>query len=288
MSMKSILAPIDGGKSTEAVLQAAFVFAREFGGHVKVLHVQADPKAAIPLLGEGMSGAMIEDMISLAEKEGNEKRAAAESLYRNALQACGATESTVPVDGSPCTVQWHVEQGRDDEVIASYGRLCDLILVPKPVQDNEVYTTLALNAALFETGRPMLLLPEKELSVFPKTVAICWNGSMEGSRAVGAAMALIQKAEKVFIMTADTSATKEPVGRELEEYLAWHGIDATSVFFSPAGKTVGEALLAESERHGCDIMVMGGYTHSRMRELIMGGATRDVIESATIPVLMGH
>jgi len=286
--MKSILAPVDGGAASEAVLQAAFVVGREFKSHVNVLHVQPDPKAAIPLLGEGMSGAMIEDMITMAEKEGDDQCAKAMTCYKAALESHGVSESEFPLSEGELTASWVVDQGREDEIIAHHGRLSDLILVPKPTEDDEVYSTLALNAALFETGRPMLLLPEKPIDGFAKTVTICWNGSMEGARAVASGLPFIKRAETVHVITADTSVTDSPVGENLAKYLKWHGVDTKSVFFSPAGKSVGVALLSESEKLGADLMIMGGYTHSRMRELILGGATRDVIENAQIPVVMGH
>jgi nucleotide-binding universal stress UspA family protein len=288
MCMKSILAPVDGAKSSHMVLEAAFLLAQEFNAHVNVLHVKPDPKSAIPLLGEGMSGAMIEDMIEMAEKEGNEQRQKAQAFYKTALKSHNVQEAAMPMDGDLLTAQWTEDEGREDEVIARNGRLSDLILVPKPVKENEIYSTLALNAALFETGRPMLLLPENGMEAFPKSVAICWNGSMEGARAVSAALPFLKHAEEVYVMTADTNDTGATVGNELCEYLMWHAIAAKTVFFSPAGKSVGEALLAETKKLGSQMMVMGGYSHSRMRELILGGVTRDVISSADIPVVMGH
>jgi len=288
MSMKSILAPIDGTATSNGVLQAAFVLAGAFKAHINVLHVQPDPKAAVPLLGEGMSGAMIEDMISMAEKEGNEQRQKARALYQDMLAKHDVSESDVPVEGVDLSASWVDDQGREDEVIAHHGRLGDLILVSKPQQENEVYTTLALNAALFETGRPMLLLPASSMTAFPEIVTICWNGSMEGARAVAAALPFIKMAKTVHVITADTSSTDGPVGENLAKYLRWHGVETQSVFFSPAGKSVGLALLSESKKLGAELMIMGGYTHSRMRELILGGATRDVIENADIPVVMGH
>ncbi|SCA56935.1 putative universal stress protein UspA-like [Candidatus Terasakiella magnetica] len=288
MCMKSILAPIDGAKSSHAVLNAAFLIAQEFSSHINVLNVKPDPRSAIPLLGEGMSGAMIEDMINMVEVEGTEQRAKAHSFYKSALEKYAAIEASQPVGDDKVTVQWLEDQGRDDEIIARYGRLADIILVPKPVEENEVYSTLALNAALFETGRPMMLLPEMPLEHFPKTVSICWNGSMEGARAVSAAKPFLKHADAVHIITADTSATDKPVGGELLDYLQWYDIKAEAIFFTPAGKSVGQALLSESQKLGAELMVMGGYTHSRMRELILGGATRDVIENAQIPVIMGH
>jgi len=286
--MKSILAPIDGTATSNGTLQAACVLGDVFKAHINVLHVCPDPKSAVPLLGEGMSGAMIEDMITIAEKEGNEQRERAHAIYREMLAKYHVTESDVPVANEGVSASWVEDMGREDEIIAHHGRLADVILVPKPEKDNEVYTTLALNAALFETGRPMLLLPDNALEVFPKTITICWNGSMEGARAVAAGLPFIQRAETVHIITADTSTTDHPVGENLVKYLRWHGVETQSVFFSPAGKSVGLALLEQSSKMNAGMMIMGGYTHSRMRELIMGGATRDVIENADIPVLMGH
>jgi len=288
MCMKSILAPVDGAASSSSVLETAFKLADLFNAHVNVLHVIADPKSAIPLLGEGMSGAMIEDMISMAEKESAELRSKAYASYQTALQNSNAKESSCPLDDVAVTASWLEEEGREDDVIARFGRLSDIILVAKPVEENEVYSTLALNAALFETGRPMLIVPEKPLETFGKTITVCWNGSVEGARAVAAALPLLRKAEKVHVITADTSSTDSPVGDELGKYLSWHGIESNAVFFSPAGHSVGEALLLETEKLEADMMIMGGYSHSRMRELIMGGVTRDVIEQTNIPVVMGH
>ncbi|MDV7339254.1 universal stress protein [Terasakiella sp. A23] len=288
MYVKSILAPIDGGNASGHVMCAARVLAKALHAHINVLYVMPDPKAAIPLLGEGMSGAMIEDMIGMAEKEGAIQRDKARSFFKTVIAESCIVESEVPSEGEQTTVTWIEDEGREDEVIARYGRLNDLILVPKPVKDTEIYSTLALNAALFETGRPMMLLPEREMTDFPKVMAVCWNGSVEGARAVASALGFLKMADEVHVITADTSATPAAEGDELKRYLSWHGISAKSVFFSPAGKSVGEALLEESKKQGADMMVMGGYSHSRMRELILGGVTRDVIQMSDIPVIMGH
>lgn len=288
MCMKSILAPVDGAASSPSVLNAAFKLASTFNAHVNVLHVMADPKAAIPLLGEGMSGAMIEDMITVAEKETNDQRAKAHTLYQGALKEYSASESTTPLEGNRITASWIQREGREDEVIARFGRLSDIILVPKPTKENEVYTTLALNAALFETGRPMLLLPEHPTDMSLKSISICWNGSVEGARAVAASLPMLRHAEQVHIITADTPSTDQPVGNDLKKYLAWHGVNSETTFFTSAGHSVGEGLLLETKKLGAGMMIMGGYSHSRMRELILGGVTRDVIQMTDIPVVMGH
>lgn len=287
MSFKTVLAPLDGGVSSKAVLKAAFLLADKFQAHVRVLHIKADPRSVIPLLGEGMSGALIDDMIQTAEQENAERRDQTYLMFQDYASDVGAEISSVPVAAS-ITTSWVEDEGREDEIIARYGRLADIVLVPKPQEESDLYSTLALNSALFETGRPMLLLPDQGVQTFGKVVTVCWNGSMEGARAVSAAMPFLRKASKVYVITAETSATSGIVGGELRNYLSWHEVCCEHVHFSPTAQSVGEALLDQSRQLKADMMVMGGYSHSRLREMILGGVTRDVIELADIPVLMGH
>lgn len=288
MSMKSLLAPIDGDKSAKSLLETAYQVAKIFNAHIRILHISTDPKSAIPLLGEGMSGAMIEDMINMAESEAKQNAERAKASFQKCLDDLGLEIQETPGAYDKPTCSWHRDMGREDDLIGKWGRLADLIFVPKPVDDNKIYSTLALNAALFDTGRPMLLTPAQPVDKIGEHIAVAWNGSGEGARAVAAAMPFLQQAKSVTVITADTSATDRPVGEELVTYLGWHGIAAKSVFFSPAGHSIGEALLKETEKQNCDMLVMGGYSHSRVRELILGGVTRDVIEQTTLPVLMGH
>lgn len=288
MSIRTIMVPLDGVAVAPPAMQAAFMLARDIGAHVGVVHIAADVKEAVPLLGEGMSAAIIEEMIQLAEKDAAEKAAAATALFDD---YCGRY-GLVVCDRPPCdaagSASLSTETGHDDELTALRGRLADLIVVSRPTGDSPSSVSRILNAALFETGRPVLVAPPTQAGEFGRKIVISWNGSAEASRAVAAAVPLIQRSEQVVILTADSDKTSSEIAPQLADYFAWHGVTAEVRKLSESGSQVGAALLAECAVIGADMLVMGAYTHSRMRQLILGGVTSHILSEARLPVLMAH
>jgi len=292
MSIRTILVPLDGSDDSKAAMETAFAVGRNFDSHVDVLHVRPDARAAVPLLGEGMSGAMIEEMITLAEQEGNERSNKAHGIFDEFCRSFSVPvfnrELQEPGPAESVTARWLEVTGREDEEVSRTARLADLVVVGRASDQSEFSSDSVLNAALFESGRPVLLAPPKGADNFGKTIAVAWNGSAESARAVSGALPFLKNAEKVFALTAETENTEPTVSTDLADFCAWHGIKAEAVSFSPAGHSVGEAVLMECEKLGADMLVMGAYTHSRMRQLILGGLTDHVLHNAKIPVLMAH
>lgn len=288
MTIKTILVPLDGSDSSRNALQTGVAMARDCDAHLNVVHVRANPKDAVPLLGEGMSGAVIEDIISAAEKEAVERARKAREIFD---EVCAA-ESVTWVDGPPAvsgpTATWSEETGREDEIVAFRGRLADMIVVSRPTDDSAVSATMTLNAALVETGRGVLVVPPNGAGSFGKRVAVSWNGSAEAARAVAASMALIEGAEKVLILSINGDDGSSNVAAQLSDYLAWHGINAEIETAPVSESQVGETVLKKSADWDADLLIMGAYTHSRLRQLIMGGVTRHVLAQATLPVVMVH
>ena len=287
MSIKNILVPVDGTEMSRAALDVAFMLGRDLVSHVDVLHVATDPKDAVPLLGEGMSAAIIEEMIQLAENEASERNARAEAMFEDARSRFGLSLLDTPPlgdNGSTVLVQ---RVGREDELVAEKGRLADLVVASRPTEHSEASLTMTINAALFETGRPVLVAPPKAPQTIGRKIAVSWNGSAEASRAVAAAMPLIAKSDGVVIMTAENDKTLSEVAPELATYFAWHGV-TSEIRTLPGGSQVGQVLLEDCLTVGADLLVMGAYTHSRMRQLILGGVTKHVLSSAELPVLMAH
>lgn len=287
MLIKNILVPIDGTETSRTALDTAFILGRDLAGHIDVLSVTGDPRDAVPLLGEGMSAAIIEEMIQLAETESSERAARAEALFEDACNRYGMARQDAPPDTGKGTAALVQRIGREDELAVEKGRLADLIVVSRPTDDTEASLTMTINAAIFETGRPVLVAPPKSPDIIGKKIAISWNGSAEASRAVAAAMPLITRSEGVIILTAENDKTSSNVAPELATYFAWHGVDAQTRTL-PGGSQVGEVLLEDCKVTGVDLLVMGAYTHSRMRQLILGGVTRHVLGNAELPVLMAH
>lgn len=288
MTIRTILVPLDGSEAAKPVMELGLRFGHKHDAHVRVLNVRSDPKDTIPLLGEGMSVSMIEDMIQAAEKEGGDRAAQGRQMF-DAL----AKELSLKIDDKPgaagASASWSEEIGREDEVTARQGRLADLIVVGRPTATSDVSTTLTLNAALFDTGRPVLVVPPGGAGAFGKNIAISWNGSPQSARAVASAMGLIEAAEKVTVMTVNSERTSAARAPELAEFLEWHGLKPFTLTFESEGKkAIGAPLLKECADAGVDLLVMGAYTHSRMRQLILGGVTRHVLEEADIPLFMAH
>ncbi|MBL6958278.1 MAG: universal stress protein [Rhodospirillales bacterium] len=286
MAIRSILIPLDGAGGDHPAMVAGFKAAGSQSAHITVLHMRPDPKESVPLLGEGMSGTMIEEMIDLAEKEGSDRATRAKAVYEDFRGRFGFAEKDQASGSTEPTVSWVEDIGREDEATAWRGRLHDLIVIGRNGEEWEASATLTLNAALFESGRPVLVAPSSIPETIGRKITISWNGSPEAARAVSAAIPFIAGAEQVTVVTADTDRTPVSAASELAAYLAWHGISAGTQTLSQSNQSVGEALLEKCA--GSDLLVMGAYTHSRLRQLILGGVTRHVLSAAQIPVLMSH
>jgi len=287
MTIRVILAPIDGTDESKPALETAVAISAAFGAHVEALHVRTDPKESIPLLGEGMSVAMIEDMVHIAEAEAEEKGKNARAHFDDCLSERGIAVTSDP-ETAGASAEWREEWGRDDDVVARYGRLADLIVAPQPTGESDVSLTLALNAALFDTGRPVLVVPPGGGNAMGRKVAISWNGSAQSARAVGSALPFLKNAEDTTVFSVESPRTQSSKSREVSEYLGWHGLRCSTREIVGSGGTVGAELMNEIEKAAIDLLVMGAYTHSRVRQLILGGVTRHVLENAKLPVLMAH
>jgi nucleotide-binding universal stress UspA family protein len=288
MPIKSILVPVDGTAASARCLEAAFLVALAHAAHVEVLHVRADPKDAVPLLGEGMSGAMIEEMVELAEKEAADRSAMARKIFDDSIVAHGLLYVDEPQLVDKAASSWVEVVGREDEALAVRGRLADLSVVARPMPDADLPTSMTLNAAIFETGRPVLVVPPVLTKSFGNRLAISWNGSAESARAVACGIPFLQSAKTVHTMAVHSARTPPAAARGLREYLGWNGIASVDETIEPEGRAVGHAVLRTCSENGVDMLIMGAYTRSRMRQLILGGVTRYVLENAEIPVLMAR
>jgi len=138
------------------------------------------------------------------------------------------------------------------------------------------------------TGRPVLLAPATMPRRLGTSVAIAWNGSIEASNAVSSALPFITRAKTVTAITVLEGGGQDQNLDGLIAYLRWHGVRAKVSRARNRGGDVGKALTGAASRAKADLLVMGAYTHSRMREMILGGVTNHVLHSAKIPVLLAH
>lgn len=282
MTVRTILVPVDGSESCTIALETAFELAADFGAHMAGLHVRIDPLEAVPFVGEGMSGALVQELIELTEHESAVRAQAARAMFERVQASAGCPSAASPTPGGP-SAAWLEQAGREEDAIVRYGRLADLIVVGRTGADRGDSAVTAFTMALFETGRPVLVAGETCRAPF-RSIVVAWNDSLEASRSVAASLPFLARASQVTAVCVDEDAG-EPALDDLVRYLGWHGIAAQRRFIEARG-SVGEALVRAA--HGADLLVMGGYSHSRLRELILGGVTRYMLEHARLPLLMAH
>ena len=286
MPIRRLLLPLTGTAAGEAALTSALLVARLWNAHLTALHVRIDSRDVAPLAGEGLSGAMIEEMMSATEKESSERSDAVRSMFQRFVTQHGVTVAEPGTRGA--TANFFGVTGREEDLVAQLARLADLTVVPHPEAGDDVSSSDALHAVLFDSGRPVLIAPQKPPAAIGTRVCVAWNGTAESAAAVQAAIAWMQRAQAVRILYSDEYQRRGPGAPEVASYLALHDIHAETVPFKSIDREVGKGLLAAANEFGADLLAMGAYSHSRIRQLILGGVTRHVLERATIPVMMNR
>ncbi|MFE1597748.1 universal stress protein [Methylobacterium sp. ID0610] len=181
-----------------------------------------------------------------------------------------------------------VRLGPVDAMLVQAGRLSDLILIDRP-NWSDPFAAAAFDAAVFATGRPTVVVPPGPASTDPlRKVLIAWNGSLEGTRAVALAMPLLRAAGAVAIFSAPRRDENRTAASDLAAYLARHGIAAEILGFPDPTRAVGPVLLETADAIEASLIVMGAYTHSRVRQFFLGGVTHHILNHAALPVLMAH
>ena len=287
MPIRRVLLPLTGTAAGEGALTTALMVARLWDAHLTALHVRVDSRDVAPLAGEGLSGAMIEEMMTATEKESSDRSDAVRAMFDRFVVQHGVTVAE-PHPGTGATANFASITGREEDLVAQLARLTDLTVVPHPEAGEDVSSSDALHAVLFDSGRPVLIAPRVPLPTIGTRICIAWNGTAEGAAAVLAAIPWMQRAQKVQILSSDEYHRRGPGAVELAGYLALHGIQTEAAQFKPIEKDVGRGLLEAARAFGADFMAMGAYSHSRLRQLILGGVTRHVLENAALPVLMNR
>ncbi len=289
MAYRKLLVPVIGTAAGEAALATAFMAARIWQAHVHGLHVRIDPRDVAPLAGEGLSGAMIEEMMAATERESAERAKSVQEMFARYIAEHGIPAVSDPAaafSAGRVTASFGTMVGREDDVIAQQARLADLVVIAHPEAGDDVSTSDALHAVLFDSGRPVMVTPKTAPATLGTRITVAWNGTAESAAAVAGALPWLERAEAVRVLHADEYQRRGPDAAGLIEYLAWHGIKAESAQFKPLNGSVGAGLLAASAEFGADLQVMGAYSHSRLRQLILGGVTRHVLEHAMLTLLM--
>jgi nucleotide-binding universal stress UspA family protein len=195
-------------------------------------------------------------------------------------------EGAVDPERRDAMAVWNGSALIGNDLIGQYGRAFDLTCVSQPVARGSSIATL--EAALFDSGGPILIAPQTGASEFGKCIAIAWNGSDETARTIAFAEPILMTAERVVILADREGARARPQGELIHRRLRLEGIPAELRLMPEGDVLSGETILLVAEEERCDLLVKGAYTQSRIRQIIFGGATKHILAHARVPVFMAH
>ena len=281
MSLKSMIVFLDDGESAPLRLNFACRLAKHHGAHLTALALS---QQIFPFAAAGIdAGAASIDVGQMEEARQRAERVADDA--KAAMQASG-----LPADARWCCR----ELSGIRDVAGIQGRFSELTIVGQPVKGHHMnLREWALEGALFHSGRPLLLVPDAiEAAENMRHIIVAWDASKEAARALGDAAPFIAGAEKVSIVIVDPKPDQQEFGDEpgadIAPILARHCSNVVVDRIPSSGGTIAEALLERSTDAAGSLIVMGGYGHSRLRETIFGGVTRDMIQQTTLPLLLSH
>ena len=287
-----ILLPLTGTDTDRATRASALALATGFGAHVIGLHVRRDVRHDIAALAASDMGmcAGLDDLMVRMEADADRRARTAEDAWGAACAGAGLALAEQPGQQTGATWSFAQETGDESAWITEYGRAADLILLGR-AREAGVLDLDPMEAALMETGRPVLIAAEDRVPVPDGVVAIAWKNTAEAAAAVAAAMPFIQRAHRVIVFSVEEEETPEAVDMSqarLTRALRWHNANTGSQMSRHEARPPVRVLLDALAREKCDLLVMGGYGHTRLREAVFGGFTRSVLQAAPVPVLMAH
>lgn len=287
MTYRTILTMLEGADTDVVDLEACRHLVAMFGCHIDLLHVRRDPVSAIPMVGEGMSADLVDMVQTQVNKEEEALAGRCRLIYDRWRSNTGIREASAPALAEAGSARLIDVTGRHAELVARYGKFADLIVLRAPSLDQGALSGAA-EAAIYDTGRPVLFSPRQELASLGKRISVFWNDTAEASRAAHAALPFLQKAEAVQVNAVDDGDFDTQALQEFAASLGWHGVKAEARLVKADSRSAGEALLDTAWDFEADLIVMGAFSHSRLREMILGGVTRHILHVAGRPVLMMH
>ena len=279
--MKTILLPFRDDDWSESALRTAHAIARQHQCHIEGLFVVPEPQFV-------SGGIPIPDLYLMQMAENGEQRAvAARERFDAYLQSSGLQRAKISDPGPGPSASWYEIKGIESQVIGERGRLFDLILVGREQEGGDWMS--ACEAALFDTGKPVLVAAEQVNDSFSDNVVVAWNSSAETARAVALGLPLIANASQVTVLSTPGASVPGPDGAEFAAHLRRNGIDAThDTIETTGGEETGAATLDYVRTKGANLLIKGAYTHTRLRQIVFGGATRHILANAEVPVLLAH
>ena len=274
--LKDVVVNLSSQGPRDFAAEYATSIAAMFGAHITGVSFVYEP-----VIPDGMLGGVPVDLIELQRQENSKAANDAISRFDATAKKAGLSAETRLLDAT---------FGGAATSFAQISRRFDLVVVGQAQRERGPADDLLIEGALFESGRPLVVVPYiQRRGITLERVLACWDGSRTAARAIGDAMPLLERAKAVeVVIVAEERKSEEMTGANMNAHLVRHGVAASVKRIAKGDIAIQDALLSYAADSGADFMVMGGYGHSRLREFILGGVTRGILASMTLPVLMSH
>jgi nucleotide-binding universal stress UspA family protein len=284
MTIGRICVPLCGSSDAKSASLVASDLANRFEAQLIGCFVRRNPEPYVYFAALETSSALQSSLLTNVSAANSGQLPQAKAEFESASLAFGLT-----LDGEqkPKHASW-IGEVASATTFGPFARLNDLIVVAQPCSSKSDGQMDVFDAALFRARRSVLIAPDSATGLTPKSVAIAYNGSAEAARAVTCALPFLREALQVNILTSGRLIEGAPTVENLIEYLAAHGITAKHRPAHEVSATVENTLLSVAHIFDTDLIVMGAYTHSHLREKVLGGVTRSMLEHSDVSVLMAH
>lgn len=279
--MKSLLVPLQNIPTMTSTLNVVVGLAQRCGAYIEgfPLRFGIPPYVAAELA----TGILLDSYEAKSEAELNDMR-----NFFEAFMLKHDIPRAIAGSARPC-FGWLENAPEGEDFVGNYGRAFDLIVMARSDIDAAGPHRRAIESALFESGRPVLLAPLNAPGSVATNIMIHWNGSTEQARANAFAMPLLRLAERVSVLTViGGQEVPGPSADRIVQQLRCNDIAAEAIRVELGNRDTGEAVLEAARADGCDLLIKGAFTRTRLRQMIFGGATSYIMEHADLPVLMAH
>jgi nucleotide-binding universal stress UspA family protein len=279
--MKTILVPTESHAQMRAGLAAALALAKRFDSYIEgfALRFRVNEFIAVDMAGAIPLETLREESLD----EGRRARA----LFESFMEEHGVPRSDAAA--ASLSYGWRDDAPDGEDFVGSYGRVFDIIVMSRAPTSSAGLHERAVESGLFDSGRPVLLAGPASSAQIGTNILVHWNRSTEQARATAFAMPLLRKAGRITVLYVEGGQEiPGPTAADAAAHLRRNGLNAELMTVGLQGRTTGEAVLEVAQSLGCDLLIKGAYTQSRLRQMIFGGTTRHILANATLPVLMAN
>ena len=286
MGLRALLLPVTGHHADDVALRIAFEIGQTFDSHLSALCLRPDPVDIARYVADWTAPVMTGELVAAVESEAASAAEDAGREFQHWRAKHGLPASPEASHAHGISVSWAERVGAAAVILRDAARFADLVVMRGLGPNGPVDGDAMLEAVLFDAGRPILLAPAVAPPSMFEGALIAWAGDREEVRAIAAALPMLVRMKRVEIRTTGDEGIAHT--GELIAYLGHHGVTAAAAHIAPGSGTVSEMLLAQAREMSASLLVMGGYHHSRTREAVFGGTTRQIISHVELPVLLAH